>query len=54
MINLKGRDFLKLLDFTSRKGDVADPWYTGNFTETYRDVLEGTKALYEFIKNNEN
>ncbi len=35
----------KLLDFTSRPGDVADPWYTGNFDATWRDVLEGCKAL---------
>ena len=35
----------KLLDFTSRGGDVADPWYTGNFEETYRDVTEGCEAL---------
>ena len=27
--------------------DVADPWYTGNFTETWNDVLEGCKAILE-------
>ena len=36
----------KLLDFTSRGGDVADPWYTGNFEETWRDVNEGCAALF--------
>lgn len=35
----------KLLDFTDRKGDIADPWYTGNFDATYRDVLEGCKGF---------
>lgn len=36
----------KLLDFTERKGDdIADPWYTGNFDVTYRDVKEGCEAL---------
>ncbi|MBO4802445.1 MAG: low molecular weight phosphotyrosine protein phosphatase [Bacteroidaceae bacterium] len=35
----------KLMDFTSRPGDVADPWYTGNFKATWRDVLEGCQAL---------
>ena len=36
----------KLLDFTNRKGqDIADPWYTGNFDDTYRDVKEGCEAL---------
>jgi protein-tyrosine phosphatase len=37
----------KLLDFTPRGGDVADPWYTGNFEETYRDVTAGCKALLD-------
>jgi len=36
-----------LLDYTSRPGDVADPWYTGNFEATWRDVLEGCQALLE-------
>lgn len=36
-----------LLDFTSdnRGNDVADPWYTGNFDATWRDCLEGCKAI---------
>ena len=34
-----------LLDFTSRPGDVADPWYTGDFEATWRDVLEGCQKL---------
>ena len=34
-----------LLDFTNRPGDVADPWYTGNFEATWRDVLEGCMCL---------
>ena len=38
----------KLLDFTERKGqDIADPWYTGNFNETFRDVKEGCEALIQ-------
>ncbi len=32
-------------DYTSRPGDVADPWYTGNFEATWRDVLEGCQGL---------
>ena len=35
----------QLLDFTSRPGDVADPWYTGDFEATWRDVLEGCQGL---------
>ena len=35
-----------LLDFTDRAGDeVADPWYTGNFDATWRDVTEGLEGL---------
>ena len=38
-----------LLDFTGRPGDVADPWYTGNFEATWRDVLEGCQSLLELL-----
>lgn len=43
----------KLLDFTERKGDIADPWYTGNFDLTYRDVLDGCRGLLKFIEEQE-
>jgi len=37
-----------LLDYTNRAGaEVADPWYTGNFENTWRDVVEGCTALIE-------
>ncbi|MEE1224260.1 MAG: low molecular weight protein-tyrosine-phosphatase [Clostridia bacterium] len=39
----------KLLDFTNRGGDIADPWYTGNFDRTYEDVYEGCNELLKFI-----
>ncbi len=38
-----------LLDFTDRPGDVADPWYTGDFDTTYQDVLSGCQALLEHL-----
>lgn len=34
-----------LLDFTARGGDIADPWYTGNFDATYNDIEEGCTSL---------
>ena len=34
-----------MLDYTDRPGEVADPWYTGNFDATYRDVSEGCQGL---------
>ncbi len=41
----------KLLDFAGKNRDIADPWYTGNFDETYDDVVEGCKALLEYLEN---
>jgi protein-tyrosine phosphatase len=37
----------KLMDYTARGGDVADPWFTGEFDITYRDIYDGCKALLE-------
>lgn len=34
-----------LMDYTSRLGEVADPWYTGDFEATWKDVLEGCEGL---------
>lgn len=40
-----------LMDFTCRPGDVADPWYTGDFEATWQDVLLGCQCLLQqFIK----
>ena len=41
-----------LMDYTDRPGQVADPWYTGDFETTYRDVLEGCQGLLETITKN--
>ena len=35
----------KLLSFAGSGRDVADPWYTGDFDSTYRDVVEGCTGL---------
>ena len=34
-----------LMDYTHRPGDVADPWYTGDFEATWQDVREGCEGL---------
>ncbi|MBR7110819.1 MAG: low molecular weight phosphotyrosine protein phosphatase [Clostridia bacterium] len=47
--NDKKNKVKKLLDYTGHGGDVADPWYTGNFENTYLDVLEGCKKLLEIL-----
>ena len=38
-----------LLDYTNRPGDVADPWYTGDFEATWRDVIEGCTQLLKYL-----
>lgn len=35
----------KMLSFAGRDADVADPWYTGDFDATFRDVLAGCQGL---------
>ena len=39
----------RLLDYTDRPGDIADPWYTGNFDETFDDVMEGCQAFLGYL-----
>ena len=39
----------KLMDYTSRGGDVADPWYSDKFDVAYNDILEGCECLYKFL-----
>ncbi len=39
-----------LLDYTDHPRDVADPWYTRDFTAAERDIEEGCKALLEHLK----
>ena len=52
MLNICGEDFdnkIRLLkSFVGNpKGEVADPWYTGDFTQAWLDVTEGCKGLLE-------
>ena len=40
-----------LLDYTTRTNkEISDPWYSGNFTQTYEDILEGCHGLLETLK----
>ena len=43
----------KLLSFAGSGRDVADPWYTGDFDSTYRDVVEGLEGFLEFLREQE-
>ena len=38
-----------LMDYTSRPGDVSDPWYTGDFETAYRDIYEGCEGLLRYL-----
>ena len=42
-----------LMDFTRRPGEVADPWYTGDFDAAWRDVTEGCRGLLQWLEGNE-
>jgi len=42
-----------LMDYTNHPGDVADPWYTGDFETTWRDVLAGCQGLLSQLRNTE-
>lgn len=43
-----------LMDYTDRPGDVADPWYTGDFEATWQDVLAGCQGLlHKLMEGNE-
>ena len=41
-----------LMDYTDRPGNVADPWYTGDFEATWRDVTEGCSGLLRYLIDN--
>lgn len=53
MRRMLGRDpegkIHKLLSFAGSDRDISDPWYTGDFDATYRDVTEGCEALLRHI-----
>lgn len=36
-----------LLSHAGRSGEVADPWYTRDFEATWKDVVEGCRALLD-------
>ena len=38
-----------LLDYTDHPRDVADPWYCGNFDQTWKDIKNGCSGLLRKI-----
>ncbi len=57
MTNIAGGDpegkIYKLGFFAGQQEDIADPWYTGNFEDTYRDVLAGCQGLLRYCMKGE-
>ncbi len=45
----KDNKIFSLLDFTDLKRDIKDPWYTGNFTETYQDIQLGIEGFFQYL-----
>ena len=39
----------KMMDYTDRKGDVADPWYSGRFDVAYQDIYDGCAGLLSSV-----
>ncbi len=40
----------RLLDFSDRPRDIADPWYTGDFDEAWDDIEEGCRAFLGWLE----
>ena len=48
----KGYEKVKLLlEYAGLSRSIADPWYTGDFNETYDDIMKGLKAFYKYLEN---
>lgn len=45
----KDNKIKRLLDYTNNPRNIKDPWYTGNFDETYEDVVEGCNAFLNYF-----
>lgn len=42
----------RLLEFSKKPRDIADPWYTGNFEVTYNDIVEGCEGVLKYLQEN--
>ena len=40
----------RLLELSDRPRDIADPWYTGDFQQTYDDLMEGCALLLDKVR----
>ena len=44
--------FTMLLDYPELNRDVLDPWYTGDFNSTYKDIDLGINSFLDYLKTN--
>lgn len=44
----------RLMDYTDRRTDVADPWYSGRFDTAYRDIYDGCAGLLNNLLEKKN
>lgn len=42
---------MKFMDLTDHPRDIADPWYTGDFDQTYDDIYESCLCLMKLVKS---
>ncbi|MBQ6817113.1 MAG: low molecular weight phosphotyrosine protein phosphatase [Bacilli bacterium] len=42
-----------LLEYAGLNRDVRDPWYTGDFEETYEDILLGIESFFKYLKESD-
>lgn len=49
----KGKVY-KLLEFSDSDKEVADPWYTGDFESTYKDIVLGCQSLLQYLLDKPN
>lgn len=48
----KENKIYRLLDFSKKPRNIADPWYTGDFEKTYDDIVEGLQGLLRYLREN--
>ena len=40
----------RMMEYAGEDRDVADPWYTGNFGETFKDIDKGCRGFLEYLR----
>ena len=50
MTGHRGGKIFMLLEFAGSHESVIDPWYSGRFDDTYRDVVTGCTAFLEYLR----